>query len=104
MVGLEAPVTPKISVAGQYTMNVNGNAQTGGLSGQSSALGALAKYSLSKRTSLYAIGAWSQNNGAGASLTSTSKFSGASAPVVLNGGNGSYGDQAGYMLGMNHTF
>jgi predicted porin len=104
MVGLEAPVTPKIGVAVQYTMNVNGNAQTAALSGQSSAVGALAKYSLSKRTSLYAIGSWSQNNGAGASIASTSKFSGSTVPVVLTGGNGSYGNQAGYMLGMNHTF
>jgi predicted porin len=104
MVGLEAPITPTVSVAAQYTMNVNGNAQTSALSGQSSAIGALAKYSLSKRTSLYALGAWSQNSGAGASIASTSKFSGGTAPVVLSGGNGSYGDQAGYMLGINHTF
>jgi predicted porin len=103
MVGLEAPITPKISVAAQYTMNVNGNADTTALSGQSSAVGALAKYSLSKRTSLYAIGSWSQNNGAGASIASTSKFSGSTVPVVLTGGT-RYGDQAGYMLGMNHTF
>jgi len=103
MVGLEAPVTPTISVAAQYTMNVNGNATTATMSGQSSAVGALAKYSLSKRTSLYALGAWSQNNGAGASIASTSKFSGSTAPVVLTGGT-KYGDQAGYMIGINHTF
>ncbi len=103
LVGLEAPITPTISVAAQYTMNVNGNAQTAALSGQSSAVGALAKYSLSKRTSLYALGAWSQNNGAGASIASTSKFTGSTAPVVLTGGT-KYGDQAGYMIGLNHTF
>jgi len=103
MVGLEAPISPKVGVAVQYTMNVNGNVDTTALSGQSSAVGALAKYSLSKRTSLYALGAWSQNNGAGASIASTSKFSGSTAPVVLTGGT-RYGDQAGYMLGMNHTF
>jgi len=103
MVGLEAPITPTISVAAQYTMNVNGNAQTAALSGQSSAVGALAKYNLSKRTSLYALGSWSQNNGAGASIASTSKFSGSTAPVVLTGGT-KYGDQAGYMIGINHTF
>ena len=103
MVGLEAPITPTISVAAQYTMNVNGNVQTATLSGQSSAVGALAKYSLSKRTSLYALGAWSQNAGAGASIASTSKFSGSTAPVVLTGGS-KYGDQQGYMLGINHTF
>jgi hypothetical protein len=103
LVGLEAPITSTISVAAQYTMNVNGNAQTASLSGQSSAVGALAKYSLSKRTSLYALGAWSQNNGAGASIASTSKFSGGTAPFVLTGGT-KYGDQAGYMIGINHTF
>ncbi len=103
MVGFEAPITPTISVAAQYTMNVNGNVQTAALSGQTSAVGALAKYSLSKRTSLYAIGSWSQNGGAGAVLTSSSKFTGATAPVVGSGST-SYQDQQGYMLGINHTF
>ena len=103
MVGIEAPITPVASIGAQYTMNVNGNVETDSVSGQSSAIGALAKYSLSKRTSLYAIGAWSQNGSAGASLTSTSKFTGATSPVQLTG-QSKYADQQGYMLGINHTF
>jgi len=103
MVGLEAPITKTISIGAQYTQNVNGNVQTGAVSGQTSAVGALAKYSLSKRTSLYAIGAWSQNGGSGAQLTSTSKFTGATQPVVGTGAT-TFQDQQAYMLGINHTF
>jgi predicted porin len=103
MVGLEAPITKTVSIGAQYTQNVNGNVQTGAVSGQSSAVGALAKYSLSKRTSLYAIGAWSQNGGSGAQLTSTSKFTGATQPIQF-GGTGNMQDQQAYMLGVNHTF
>ncbi len=103
MVGLEAPITKTISIGAQYTQNVNGNVQTGAVSGQTSAVGALAKYSLSKRTSLYAIGAWSQNGGSGAQLTSTSKFPGATQTVVGTGST-TYQDQQAYMLGINHTF
>jgi predicted porin len=103
MVGVEAPITPAITVAVQYTQNVNGNVGTSTLSGTSSGEGLLAKYALSKRTSIYAIGAFSQNGGAGAFLTSTSKFTGANAPVVLTNTTG-YANQAGYMLGINHTF
>jgi len=103
MVGLEAPITKTISIGAQYTQNVNGNVQTGAVSGQSSAVGALAKYSLSKRTSLYAIGAWSQNGGSGAQLTSTSKFTGATQPIRATNGT-TYQDQQAYMLGINHTF
>ena len=103
MAGVEAPLSSTITVAAQYTSNVNGNVSSSTLSGTSSAEGLMVKYALSKRTSLYAIGAFSQNGGAGAYLTSTSKFTGATAPVVLTGTTG-YGNQAGYMLGMNHTF
>jgi predicted porin len=103
MVGVEAPITPTITVAAQYTQNINGNVGTSSLSGTSSAEGLMAKYALSKRTSLYVLGAFSQNGGAGAFLTSTSKFTGATAPVVLTGTSG-YSNQTGYMLGMNHTF
>jgi len=103
MVGLEAPITPVINVAVQYTTNVNGNANTASLSANSSAVGVMGKYSLSKRTTLYAIGAFSQNGGAGASITSSSKFSGVTAPIKLTG-QSSYADQQGYMIGINHTF
>jgi predicted porin len=103
MVGAEAPITPTITVAAQYTQNINGNVQTGAVSGTNSAQGLMAKYALSKRTSLYAIGAFSQNGGAGASLTSTSKFSGATSPIVLTGQT-NYANQTAYMLGLNHTF
>ena len=103
MVGVEAPITPVITVAAQYTQNVNGNVGTSSLSGTSSAQGLMAKYALSKRSSLYVLGAFSQNGGAGAYLTSTSKFTGGTAPVVLTGTSG-YANQTGFMLGMNHTF
>jgi len=104
MVGAEAPITPTITVAAQYTQNINGNVQTGNLSGTTSAQGLMAKYALSKRTSLYALGAFSQNGGAGAYLASTSKFTGANAPVITTSSGSNYANQAGYMLGLNHTF
>lgn len=103
MIGADVPVTKTITLSAQYTQNTNGNVQTGTVSGQTSAVGALAKYSLSKRTSLYAIGAWSQNGGSGAQLTSSSKFTGATQPIQF-GGTGNYQDQQAYMLGINHTF
>ena len=103
MIGAEANITPVITVAAQYTRTINGNVQTGSVSGQTSAQGLMAKYALSKRTSLYALGAFSQNGGTGAYLASTSKFTGSNAPVVLTGAT-TYSNQAGYMIGMNHTF
>lgn len=103
MVGAEAPITPTITVAAQYTQNINGNVQTGNVSGTNSAQGVMAKYALSKRTSLYALGAFSQNGGAGASLTSTSKFTGYTSPIALTGQT-NYANQTAYMLGLNHTF
>ncbi|OYY07867.1 MAG: hypothetical protein B7Y67_17425, partial [Polynucleobacter sp. 35-46-11] len=104
MVGAEAPITPRITVAAQFTQNINGNANTAATSATNSAVGLMGKYSLSKRTTLYAIGAFSQNGGAGSTLTSSSKFTGATAPVKLTGNTTSYADQQGYMIGVNHTF
>ena len=104
MVGLEAPITPVITVAAQYTQNINGNANTAAQTANNSAVGLMGKYALSKRTTLYAIGAFSQNGGAGASITSSSKFSGVTAPVKVSTGSATYQDQQGYMLGINHTF
>jgi predicted porin len=103
MVGFSAPITPRISVAAQYTQNINGNVQSSTVSGTTSAQGLMAKYALSKRSTLYAIGAFSQNGGAGAYLASTSKFTGANAPVVLTGQT-NYANQTAYMVGVNHKF
>ncbi len=103
MIGAEAPITPRITVAAQYTQNINGNVESSTVSGTTSAQGLLAKYALSKRTSIYALGAFSQNGGAGAGLVSTSKFTGSTAPVVLTGQT-NYANQTAYMLGMNHSF
>jgi predicted porin len=104
MVGLEAPITPVVTVAAQYTTNVNGNGNTSTQTANNSAIGLMGKYAMSKRTTLYAIGAWSQNGGAGAGLTSTSKFTGVTIPVKATGNTTAFQDQQGYMLGINHTF
>jgi len=103
MIGAEAPITPVITIAAQYTQNVNGNVGTSSLSGNSTAQGVMAKYALSKRSTLYAIGAFSQNGGAGANVASTSKFTGSNVPVKLTGQT-AYANQTAYMLGLNHTF
>jgi predicted porin len=103
MAGIEVPITPVVKVAAQYTANVNGNANTGSLSANNSAVGVMGTYSMSKRTTLYAIGAFSQNGGAGASITSSTKFTGVTAPIKATGSS-SYQDQQGYMIGINHTF
>ena len=104
MAGVEAPITPVITVAAQYTQNINGNANTAAQSATNSAVGVMGKYAMSKRTTLYAIGAFSQNGGAGAGLTSTSKFTGVTIPVKATGNTTTFQDQAGYMVGINHTF
>ena len=105
MAGVESPITPVITLAASYTATVNGNANTAAQSANTSATALMAKYALSKRTSLYALGAFSSNGGAGAYLVSDSKFTGAIAPTNQTGSAaGTYGNQTAYMIGMNHTF
>jgi predicted porin len=95
-VGVRAPVTPKITVGAQYTM-VDNKAITS--NGGGSVIGGVAEYALSKRTTAYALAAFSNNqSGAQISMTSTSKFS-AGTQVGAAGLN-----QTGYMIGMRHTF
>ena len=92
--GVSAPITPKIAVAASYSSFNAGSAYT---NTNSSMVALKATYGLSKRTTLYALSAFSNNqaNAAG-QISSTSKFSGTGATTGLN--------QTGYMLGMNHTF
>jgi len=92
--GVRAPVTPVITVGVNNTW-IN-NSQAGNMN--ASVLGGVVEYALSKRTTAYVLGAVSSNQAAGStSMTSTSKFSASTQPVVgLN--------QTGYMIGMRHTF
>ena len=94
--GVRAPVSSKITVGAQYTMVDNkAIASNGG----GSVIGGVAEYALSKRTTAYALAAFSNNqSGAQISMTSTSKFS-AGTQVGAAGLN-----QTGYMIGMRHTF
>jgi predicted porin len=94
-VGVRAPITPVITVGVQDTM-VNNSAVT---NANANVLGGVVEYAMSKRTTLYVLGAVSSNQTAGqTSMTSTSKFS-ASTQVGAAGLS-----QTGYMLGMRHTF
>ena len=95
-VGVRAPVTAKITLGAQYSMVDNkAIASNGG----GSVIGTVAEYALSKRTTAYALAAFSNNqSGAQISMTSTSKFSGGTQ-VGAAGLN-----QTGYMIGMRHTF
>jgi predicted porin len=95
--GVRAPVTPVITVGAQATL-VNNSVLA---NANANVVAAVAEYSMSKRTTLYALGAVSSNqNAGGTSMTSTSKFS-ASTQVssTVTGLN-----QTGYMIGMRHTF
>jgi predicted porin len=93
--GVRAPVTPVITVGAQATL-INNSVVA---NANANVVAAVAEYSMSKRTTLYALGAVSSNQNAGqTSMTSTSKFS-ASTQVGAVGLN-----QTGYMIGMRHTF
>jgi len=95
-VGVRAPVSAKITVGAQYTM-VDNKAITS--NGGGSVIGGVAEYALSKRTTAYALAAFSNNQSSSQiSMTSTSKFS-AGTQVGAAGLN-----QTGYMIGMRHTF
>jgi predicted porin len=92
--GVRAPITSVITV-GINDVMVNNSAVS---NANANVLGGVVEYGLSKRTTLYVLGAVSSNQAAGSTaMTSTSKFSASTQPVVgLN--------QTGYMLGMRHTF
>jgi predicted porin len=93
--GVRAPVTPVITVGAQATLINNSIVANA----NANVVAAVAEYAMSKRTTLYALGAVSSNQNAGqTSMTSTSKFS-ASTQVGAVGLN-----QTGYMIGMRHTF
>ena len=93
--GVRAPVTPVITVGAQATL-INNSVVA---NANANVVAAVAEYAMSKRTTLYALGAVSSNQNAGqTSFTSTSKFS-ASTQVGAQGLN-----QTGYMIGMRHTF
>jgi predicted porin len=95
-VGVRAPVTAKITLGATYTMVDNKAIAT---SGGSSVIGTVAEYAMSKRTTAYALAAFSNNQANSAtSMTSTSKFS-AATQVGANGLN-----QTGFMIGMRHSF
>jgi predicted porin len=65
----------------------------------------MAKYALSKRSSLYALSAMSSNGAAGANVVSDTKFTGATAPLTQTGATANtYGNQTAIMLGINHVF
>ena len=106
MVGVTAPVTSNITVGASYTATVNGNANgTTAGSANTGVTALMAKYALSKRSSLYALTAMSSNGAAGAAVVSDTKFTGATAPVQQTGATaGTFGNQTAIMLGINHTF
>jgi len=106
MVGVTAPVTSNITVGASYTATVNGNANgTTAGSANTGVTALMAKYALSKRSSLYALTAMSSNGAAGAAVVSDTKFTGATAPLTQTGATtGTYGNQTAIMLGINHTF
>jgi len=106
MVGVTAPVTSNITVGASYTTTVNGNANgTTAGSANTGVTALMAKYALSKRSSLYALSSMSSNGAAGAYVVSDTKFTGATVPVYQTGATaGTYGNQTAIMLGINHTF
>jgi len=106
MVGVTAPVTSNITVGASYTATVNGNANgTTAGSANTGVTALMAKYALSKRSSLYALTAMSSNGAAGAMVVSDTKLTGATSPVNQTGSTaGTYGNQTAIMLGINHTF
>ena len=106
MVGVTAPVTSNITVGASYTATVNGNANgTTAGSANTGVTALMAKYALSKRSSLYALTAMSSNGASGAMVVSDTKLTGATAPVNQTGSTaGTYGNQTAIMLGINHTF
>jgi predicted porin len=106
MVGVTAPVTSNITLGASYTTTVNGNANgTTAGSANTGVTALMAKYALSKRSSLYALTAMSSNGAAGAAVVSDTKFTGATAPLNQTGSTtGTYGNQTAIMVGINHTF
>jgi len=93
--GVRAPITPVITAGVQATF-VNNSIVT---NANANVTAAVVEYSMSKRTTLYALGAVSSNQSAGGTrFTSDSKFS-TTAQVGAVGLN-----QTGYMIGMRHTF
>jgi len=106
MVGVTAPVGKEITVGASYTATVNGNANgTAAGSANTGVTALMAKYALSKRSSLYSLAAWSSNGAAGAAVVSDTKFTGATAPINQTGSTtNTYGNQTALMIGVNHTF
>jgi len=106
MVGVTAPVGSKVTVGASYTTTVNGNANgTAAGSANTGVTALMAKYALSKRSSLYALGAMSSNGAAGAGVVSDTKFTGATAPLFQTGTTANtFGNQTAIMVGINHTF
>ena len=98
-VGAVVPVNAKVNVLAIYSWYKDFSGLNNNRDPKGYALGTT--YSLSKRTTLYAIGAKSnQDNSSALNVVSTSKWGSASNPTAPYAGN----NQTAYTVGIRHTF